>query len=234
MHAGVTEAFGDEPMDRYDGEIRFTDEAIGRLLDQLEELELADDTIVVLFADHGEEFRDHGGLHHGDTLYAEQLHVPLAIRVPGLEPRRVAAQVRGVDVLPTVLELLDLPSRGALAGESLVPALRGEPIEHRPLLAETRLRAKHQWDAYSDGEWKLCVDRTNGRELLFHVAVDPRETRDVAAEHPEVVERLFDALVERIAAARERAGEYGVASELELSAEDVERLRGLGYIGGEE
>ncbi|RLB45316.1 MAG: hypothetical protein DRJ42_30200, partial [Deltaproteobacteria bacterium] len=92
--------FGTSDIDRYDSEIRRVDHELERLLAAAEEV-LAGETIVVVTADHGEEFRDHGGVYHGFTLYEEQVRVPLLIRAPGLAPRRIAAPVELVDVAPT-------------------------------------------------------------------------------------------------------------------------------------
>jgi hypothetical protein len=75
----------------YDAEVAFTDSEVGRLLAGLDELGLAERTIVVATSDHGEEFLDHGGFEHGHTLYAELTHVPLIVRAPGLAPGRVRA-----------------------------------------------------------------------------------------------------------------------------------------------
>ena len=83
-HEGISETFGvEDPLERYDGEIRFTDGYIGEVLDALARTGLDESTIVVLVADHGEEFLDHGGQYHGHTLYQELVHVPLVVRAPG-------------------------------------------------------------------------------------------------------------------------------------------------------
>ena len=73
------------------------------------ERRLAAPIIVVVSADHGEEFRDHGGVYHGSTLYEEQIRVPLIVRAPGLAPRRVSAPVQTIDIAPTLMGLLGLP-----------------------------------------------------------------------------------------------------------------------------
>ena len=90
----------------YNGEIAFTDHEIGRLLDGLRDSGLAEHTIVVFTADHGEEFLDHGGVAHGHTMYDELVRIPLIVAWPGqLEPRTVAATVGHVDLAPTLCEL---------------------------------------------------------------------------------------------------------------------------------
>jgi arylsulfatase A-like enzyme len=131
----------------YDGEIRFTDGYVGRVLDLLAELGHADDTIVVLTSDHGDEFFEHGDKGHHRTLYEEVLHVPLVVSFPGRLPagRVVNEPVSIVDIVPTVLELAGLPTPAAVEGQSLVPLLRPEarpnaPARERALVAELYLK----------------------------------------------------------------------------------------------
>ena len=75
------------------------------MLAKLRELGLWDDTMIVITADHGEEFQEHGGWWHGTTLYEEQIRVPLIVRAPGLAPRRVSAPVQTIDIAPTLLSM---------------------------------------------------------------------------------------------------------------------------------
>jgi arylsulfatase A-like enzyme len=91
--------------------------------------------VVAYTADHGEEFQDHGAWGHADTLYEELLHVPFALRAPGIAPRRVAQDVDLVDLAPTLLDLFGLRPRPR-SGRSLAPLLRGGAPE-RPTYAET-------------------------------------------------------------------------------------------------
>jgi choline-sulfatase len=136
QHPGISEGFvtpgaktrGTLFGDVYDGEVRYTDLHVGRVLARLHELGLEQETVVVLLADHGEEFDDHGAIGHGHSLHGELVHVPFAIRAPGLAPRRVQELARQIDVLPTVLELVGFPPvpPGLVAGRSLVPAMKGQ------------------------------------------------------------------------------------------------------------
>jgi len=142
--AGTGEALPAEEYEelvaRYDGGIRFADEMLGRLVAKLRERRLLDETVLVVTADHGEEFYDHRNWGHGHSLYNELLHVPLVVRYPPVTPagRRVRDRAMVVDVLPTLLDLAGVPAPPALAGRSLVPAIRGQPID-----AARELRAEH-------------------------------------------------------------------------------------------
>jgi arylsulfatase A-like enzyme len=118
-------AFGSGRMDLYDGEIRFTDLHIGRLLRRLRELGLWERTAVVVTGDHGEGFGEHGITEHGFDLYPAQTKVPFIIRVPGLPPRRIERPVGHVDLAPTLLNLARAPQEPSFLGRSLVPELSG-------------------------------------------------------------------------------------------------------------
>ncbi len=122
----------------YDGEIRYNDQAIGSLLDALREHDLLKSTLIVLTADHGEEFWEHGRLGHGRSLYDEVLHVPLILRLPGGVPARIADQVELVDVMPTLLDLSGIPIPEDLSGKSLRPLVTGESWDERPAFADHR------------------------------------------------------------------------------------------------
>ncbi len=113
----------------YDAELRFSDEVAGRILDRLDELDLKDDTLVIILSDHGEEFFDHNGLEHGSTVYQEVLHVPLIFRLPGrIQPGRISDVVSLIDLFPTLLDFTGASVEPKLyRGESLAEAvLRGD------------------------------------------------------------------------------------------------------------
>lgn len=245
--------------DDYRADVAYTDRWIGEVLDGLERLGAADDTLVVLVSDHGEEFREHDKLRHGFTLFREVVHVPLIARVPGVAPRRVRGAVGGVDVLPTVLQLLDLPTPERAVGRSLVPAMLGGTLSELPILSELRLNPAYHSDSVRLGRWKLVLDRS-GRStlgfaaseggpptdwsmqpnppqaeqglvaLLYEVESDPHERHDVADEHPEQVARLRSVLESM--QARARAGAIGTRDDVEHSAQELRVLRQLGYVGG--
>ncbi|HVS18544.1 MAG TPA: sulfatase [Planctomycetota bacterium] len=258
-HGDPEQPEGDTEED-YRGDIAFTDEWIGVLLDELERLGAADDTLVVLLSDHGEEFRERKKLRHGFTLFREVVHMPFIARVPGTAPRRVSEAVSGVDVLPTVLELLDLPTPAAAVGRSLVPAMLGGRLEEQPILGELRLNSGYRADSLQLGPWKLVLDHS-GRStlgfaeypggpaiddspgphapsgdlaeqaLLFRIDEDPAELHDVADEHPDEVARMRSTLEALLERARAVAGKAGRA--VEHDADDLELLRQLGYVSDE-
>lgn len=140
IHAGMAPEDFAYLLGCYDGEIHWVDRQIGKLRAKLEELGLADDTLIVVTADHGEEFLEHGQKGHRNNLHDESLHVPLILAGPGVRKGvRVPEQVRLFDVMPTILDLAGLPPVPDCYGVSLRPLLEGDasgPICDLPLIAE--------------------------------------------------------------------------------------------------
>lgn len=245
-HTGFVEQYGAESeLDRYRNEVGFTDQWIGRLLGGLKARGLDDNTIIVLVADHGEEFEDHGGLRHGHTLFDELVRVPFVISVPGqaglyggrVAPMRLATAASSVDVLPTLLELCDINMGGdEVAGRSLVPALLGDPhaIEApRPLLAEVRLREGRAADAVIFDGWKLIEHRDGkrqGQAELYNLVVDPAELNDLAPVELSRVAQYRELLAGLLSQAEARAAQFQRAQNQALDAADVQSLGDLGYV----
>lgn len=176
---------------RYDGEVAFTDARVGEVLDALDRLDRRRDTVVVLFADHGENLGDHGdaGGHHGVSLFDEVVHVPLMIRAPDVTPRRVDDAVSLADVAPTLLDLTGGRDLVDPDGCSLVGYLFGERPAPAFTLSE-HYDFGHQLRAVVRGRDKLVLDARRNVWLLFDLAADPRETRDLADARPETVAEL--------------------------------------------
>ncbi len=170
-------------LDRYDQNLRYVNDTLGALL-----ADLPADATVVLFADHGEEFFDHGDFEHGHTLYDELLRVPLVIKSPALGPNRVADAASLLDVAPTLLELLGLPADtlGPQEGTSLVRAARDgsdATLANRALAFGRALYNGEQWASLQGNEKYIT---TRGRELLFNVSNDRGEQVDLAARGNDV------------------------------------------------
>ncbi len=185
--------FGDRDVDLYDGELADTDAQIGRLLRWIH-AHVQGPVIIVICADHGEEFGEHGGQYHGTTLYEETIHVPLLIRVPGVRPRLVQKPVSLVDVLPTLLDLLRIREPEGLAGRSLGPVFAGRPPPDpdRPVLSEATQLA---WKRMAmRGQWKLVRDDAHDTWELYDLARDPRELRNRYRLEPERVRDLKEVL----------------------------------------
>jgi len=192
------EQFSDVASGRYAALIADADEEIGRLLDTLDDLAVADDTIVVLLSDNGADFPYWGSTagYRGEktTVFEGGIRVPLIVRWPGVAEAGSVSEdmVLTWDLFPTVAAAAGIDLSGIdLDGRSIVPALRGDglpPIE-TPLVWESRFSEY----AVRFGDWKLVDDQTWPRTdpLLFDLSVDPYETQDLAAAKPDVVGELL-------------------------------------------
>ena len=133
-----------ESMDLYDGEIAFTDYQFGRMVETLKELDVYDDTLIIVMADHGEEFGDHGSVGHGKTLFEEQLRIPFLVKLPDQahagETRDGLVQV--IDIAPTLLDYLELPADERFQGRSFKEHLLGGDPEKRLGYASLFLEAR--------------------------------------------------------------------------------------------
>jgi arylsulfatase A-like enzyme len=179
----------------YDGEIQYVDHNLGRLLEALDFLQLTDSTLVLFTSDHGEEFLEHGDLGHGRTVYGEQLHVPLILRCPSLLPAgtRVPDCVRLIDVLPTVLDLLDIEPVRLLQGESLVSLANAPGAGSRDSYAEAN-RSFNSQISLERGRYKIISDQLLGGVQVFDLAEDPTEQEDLSRSRPSVTAELSDEL----------------------------------------
>lgn len=214
----------------YYGEIAYVDEQIGRLLAALDELHLADNTIVVLTADHGEGLGEHGEDTHAEFVYDTTLLVPLIVRAPGLAPagRRITAQVRLIDIAPTILDALGLPADPPMDGASLVPLFRDDaPDPHRPAYSETFYPMFNLGCAWSrswrrDG-WKYIHAV---KPALYHVAVDPHELHNLVFDDPARVRKMRGELRVLVAKAHPITRD----ARRQISPREMRSLEMLGYM----
>lgn len=220
----------DRRLAAYDSEIRFVDEHIRELS---EALGWEKDTLLVVLADHGEEFREHGRDWHGNTLYAEVLRIPLIVHLPAfVPPQRVADNVSIVDVLPTLREFLGLPPDRAHEGVSLLGRLRGRPLPKRPLFAHL-YRQAGLWGSKDElrvralilDEWKY-LDGTLGEEL-FDMRADPGESVNRLADAGPVADSLRRRLADMAGGMSSSAAER---VSLPLDPQTQDELRTLGYV----
>ena len=217
----------------HEAEVSFVDAQIARLVAALRKAGLYDGATIVVVADHGEEFWDHGGFEHGHTLYDELLRVPLVIKPPralGLGHRVVEEQVRMIDVLPTLLEIVGLEPPRIVQGRSLLSLMRGEKDEPRPSLGESTLYGDDRLALRRDG-YKLILDLAQSTVELHDLGSDPGETRDVAAARPEItgeMERELMDLFETLTRGLPLLDDAPMP--IDLSPEQIERLKSLGYL----
>jgi hypothetical protein len=188
LHPGVP-TLDASPAARYAGEVAFVDRHLQGLLVNVHRRVGLGNTLLVLTADHGEEFGEHGGEFHAVTLYDEVMRVPLMIAAPGIKPRVVPGAVSLLDVAPTVLELVGAPPLPGAEGRSLAPAMRGEALTPRPVFAES-MRYGRAVRAVVDGRYKLIYEARARTYELYDLVTDPREEVVVTDAHPDVAARL--------------------------------------------
>ncbi|MEO1083886.1 MAG: sulfatase, partial [Acidobacteriota bacterium] len=219
----VDEQTGQELGLAYDASIRHNDRYFGDLLDDLRRRGLLENTVIVLLSDHGEEFYEHGSWSHGMTLYEEQLHVPFIMRLPGDAPRGVRSQrrARQVDLLPTLLDYLSLPTPPDLDGESLFAPPR-QPTGSAGF-ADLDLDGRR---ATTWMEWPhKLICRIGSPCVLYDLEKDPGEQVDLAPQLPVTAAYLEKKLRDQQARAGALDGEEAV-----LDPELEKQLEALGYI----
>ena len=237
--------------DLYDREIRYTDDQLRGFFERAQRQGLLEDAIVVLTSDHGEGFLEHGFVGHGTDVHDEILRVPLVLTGPGIPPgRRVDAPVGLIDLMPTLLELVNVPAPPGLMGLSFASLVLGfgdaVPFRERTLYSEAwmtygetargALTVLQPTFAAQRGEHKLVHyrDGMGGRFVYYDLARDPREREDrydpddpEVAELREQLERYAEEM-KTLSVALEREAESG--GQLLPDPERTEKLRALGYL----
>jgi len=223
--------------DLYDGSIRFVDKLIGSLIEQLQEQGELERTLLIVLSDHGEEFLEHGGFLH-DTSYQELLHVPLVMRLPadlaeGRRGRRVESVVRLVDVVPTVLDALEIEveREPARVGSSMLELL-GSGTRSAPVVSAWPRQGQF---AYRKDDWKIIwTEPGPGRAEsleLYDLAADPNERHDLAPLEGERAAELLAGLKGALAACRAYLHSVQAGQAFEPDPEMVADLGALGYAG---
>lgn len=213
--------------DLYDNGVAYTDDHLGELFSWLRERSLDRHTVVILTADHGEAFQEHGRmLGYRGIPYEELIRVPLIVRGPGIAVGHVVeAPVEQIDVAPTVLDLCGIERGPAMQGRSLRRVLAGAAMPERFVFSEL-LPARSI--AIRDTAWKLIADGKTGAHELFDLRAGPTEQRNLAAARPDVVKQLLSEVATFSAAnAAVRRGEPPATAEIGDATR--EQLRALGY-----
>ena len=210
----------------YYGEVEAVDAALQALLEPILDGPRDPNTLVILTSDHGESLGDHGESTHGIFAYEATLHVPLILRLPGVSNRVVAAPVRHIDVLPTVLDALGIAVPADLPGRSLWPLALGETApqgfsSYFEALSSSLNQGWAPLRGVFDGRHKY-IDLPLPE--LYDLGADPREAKNLAATEPVRLDAL------RASLTRQRAADKGIKRG-EEDAATVEKLRALGYVG---
>ncbi len=178
--------FGETDLDAYDSEVAEADEGIGGIVDRVRAHR--PHAVIIVTADHGEEFGEHGGRYHGTTVYEEQVRVPLIIVGPGVARGRATAPVQTIDLLPTTLSALGIPRPARIRGRDLGPLLAGakdSAADPGLAFAET-----DDYTLLARGETRLVCARRASACALYEPSSDPGETHDLSRERADDAKAL--------------------------------------------
>lgn len=234
----------------YDAVVRLSDYRVASVVETLKQRGIWDDTLFIVLSDHGEEFAEHGGYLHSQSVYGELTHVPLVIKFPKgrYAGTRVSRVVSLVDVLPTVFDALGRPDLiGNARGASLMPLIRGEPgarAGEEFVITTVRMNERKYYRPWAetrgennvalmspDGRWKGIwnADEAINTLELYDLQADPTEQRNVCADHPEIVSAMSQFVQRWYQACR---GDAKTAEFEDVGERDRKGLEQLGYVGG--
>ena len=222
----------------YDGEIRYMDYYLGELFEKLKQLNILDNTLLIITSDHGECFNEHEIWTHGNTLYQEQIHVPMIVHYPELiQSGHIDSDniVQLVDLMPTILEISQVPVPENLQGRSLLPVFQGKPdLDYS--LAFMELRPDISWKgknprfgngikAVIHNEWKYILT-DNGVEELYKINSDPYELNNLALNEIKRAEEMRSILQ----IWEKSVTQDNITESDKLDSGTLKQLRSLGYI----
>ncbi len=230
-------------LSQYAGEIRWTDEHLGHFFALLKRKGLWENTAILITADHGEEFFEHGEKGHKNDLFAESIHVPLLLKLPGPSRGRVDGRLAShVDVLPTLLELAGLSAEFPHQGRSLLEA---HPPPNRAIFFDllstwyyrradgSDFDRTQRWHGVREGSYKLVWrdgDASPPLRALFDVASDPSERTDVSSGNEARVQELEKLYADQQRESEAIAVKHPPGGTAELTPRELESLRALGYV----
>ncbi len=191
----------------YDCQIMRGDASIGMIADSLRAWGRLEETMIIVFADHGEEFLEHGSIDHGQTVHEETIRVPLIVYCPSLitSPRRIDKQVGLIDIGPTILDAVGIDKPSYFEGLSLMPMVSDRfdapGLRERPcglptscLISESIARRSEK-KAIRRPPWKLIYDPFFGAGELYNISDDPFEHNNLIEVQPVTASRLTDTLL---------------------------------------
>ncbi len=222
----------------HDGEISYHDAQLGRFLERLERLGVADDTLLVITADHGEEFAEHGSWGHGHSIFQELVGVPLIFHMPGRLPqgRRVAHTVSTLNIAQTALDLTGVRGLPRAEGRSLVPDLLGGVVEN-PQVAFSDFQDIRR--VVRAGRYKLVVRANNLSSVFFDLEADPGERTERQVSDFPIAGRYTRILLGQYLGAsnrgqwlraRQDAAANAGAEDIQIDPALQQQLRDLGYL----
>ncbi len=228
----------EETIGKYDGEIAFIDYEIGKLLNVIKQMGLEEETLVIITSDHGEGLMEHNRMYHGVNIYEEAVRVPLLMRWPNVikRGRIINNPVSLIDLTPTILDLIGInPDNWPFQGKSLVLRLQGESgsYENPIYLYRRHYKKGIVGKTYVNGEqygvrigsWKYIEGKDEKLKLLFNIATDPQESKNLCTSH---LKRAKDLESHLKYWKKEHVQANNVLNK--IPEKELERLKALGYV----
>jgi arylsulfatase A-like enzyme len=222
-----------EVVEKYDGAVRFVDENIGKLYDALNDLGIKDNTMLIITSDHGEGFGEHDVWFDHHCLYDALIKVPLIIWYPGFEAKRINAMVQHIDIVPTILDMLQIKTD--LDGKSLLPLINKEVNEFRKFIfAEETFTQQKRCIRTRDYKYILSDSKENaicrycgfihgGVEELYNIVDDPKETKNIVGEKRNIAENLREKLIKIVRNLDEKGNEQ-IERQIDEAIEELKNL----------
>jgi arylsulfatase A-like enzyme len=212
----------------YNSEIRFTDKYVGMLIGELKRKGLYDNTVIVIAADHGEEFGERGALGHGQSLFNEQTVVPFILKLPRAykKSKKLRTFFSNIDIAPTILDAAGLPVPGAFTGRSILDGKGAEPVFME--VNESKYDTLYNQCAVVFDGWKLIKDLPTGKYELFELGRDRDEKNDQFNSNKKMffnMHKILERYMKMIAARRH------TSQQTALTEEEQKKLETLGYVG---
>jgi arylsulfatase A-like enzyme len=213
----------------YSAEVNYVDVFMGELFKKLKALGIYDQALIIFLSDHGESLGEHGYVGH-NQLYQVQLHVPLIMHIPAVQPMQIHAPLESVDVMPTIFELLKITTEPvSFQGKSIVPLLRNKNVfdKNRPLISEqpgqVRVRINDLALVFSiEGKFSPS---------LYNLKTDPLELENLASKSPEIVEKMKQPYYQMISRSKNLSALFVWEGKKPILDEDtLEQLKALGYV----
>jgi arylsulfatase A-like enzyme len=209
----------------YKKEVEQLDSQLEELFKKIQDLELRENTVIVLTSDHGEEFWEHGDYYHGQSLFEELTAVPLVFLIPDLESHRISGLVEIIDIVPTLKELCGVSETSDVDGKSLVDVIRDRSEPQSPVFSVLHHRYLY---ALRYNEYTVMWNALTNETFLYNRKNDPYELREVTDKDPEMMNQFLDMIKLNYNKLRSLSQK---TPEDEAKRKEIEkRLRSLGYI----
>lgn len=221
----------------YDGEILYTDRCISDLLEKFRQYGILDKTLVIVFGDHGDEFYEHGTTGHGHTLYNELIHIPLILRWPEEIPqnKRINTLVSQVDIMPTILDYLDIKYNRLMQGRNLRCLIEGKKDRlHDVVYAEVSRHSDKVFTSAISNQNKCILDLNTGNKQFFDLSTDPSEQKNIynmrSSNGPVALASCVTQWLANNARLASQLCNDVNLQEVELDEDRLKRLKSLGYL----